>query len=504
MNGSYYVQLEQLDWLPFGLSIAVGLLATAILVVNNVRDIETDRRAGKRTLAVRLGPGAAPRRSTSALVAAAYVVLPLTLAPTAGPGGPLLGSLGPARRAADAGRDDPDRRPGPQRRARRDGALLGVFSLLVSAGLADRGVSAHAIASVEVVPYALPFARAVRDGARDARRREMVLLRRARRRRPRGARRGGAADPARRRRPSRTSSRARERWRRAGRLDLRAGDGAASARHALSPPARCAASRSRCLDLPRSPRAAALAAARRRQPRPVDATRRSSAGRAAPGRRGGGALGRARLRDLQAEGRRAATTSAQVEAVRRRVGPDARIRVDANGAWDVGRGDARLAAMEPLRHRARRAAGRRRSRSWPRCGAATRSRSRPTRASRAAEDAERAAGLGACELATVKLAKVGGVGEARRIAAGPAGLPLERARRAGRDRRRGPRWPRRCGRRPGRRPRPRPRDPAPLRRDDRRRRVRARGRHAAPARRARASASRLDERRARPRTASSG
>ena len=55
VNGSYYVQLEELDWLPFALSIAVGLLATAILVVNNLRDIETDRRAGKITLAVRLG-----------------------------------------------------------------------------------------------------------------------------------------------------------------------------------------------------------------------------------------------------------------------------------------------------------------------------------------------------------------------------------------------------------------------------------------------------------------
>src|SRR4051812_11296161 len=55
VNGSYYVQLEQLDFLPIGLSVAVGLLATAILVVNNVRDIETDRRARKMTLAVRLG-----------------------------------------------------------------------------------------------------------------------------------------------------------------------------------------------------------------------------------------------------------------------------------------------------------------------------------------------------------------------------------------------------------------------------------------------------------------
>ena len=43
------------DWEAFALAVPVGLLATAILVVNNIRDIDTDRRAGKRTLAVRLG-----------------------------------------------------------------------------------------------------------------------------------------------------------------------------------------------------------------------------------------------------------------------------------------------------------------------------------------------------------------------------------------------------------------------------------------------------------------
>jgi len=53
--GSYYVQVERFEWEAFALSVPVGLLAAAILVVNNVRDIETDRRAGKRTLAVRLG-----------------------------------------------------------------------------------------------------------------------------------------------------------------------------------------------------------------------------------------------------------------------------------------------------------------------------------------------------------------------------------------------------------------------------------------------------------------
>jgi 1,4-dihydroxy-2-naphthoate octaprenyltransferase len=53
--GSYYVQIQELPWQAFVLSVPVGLLAAAILVVNNVRDLETDRRAGKRTLAVRLG-----------------------------------------------------------------------------------------------------------------------------------------------------------------------------------------------------------------------------------------------------------------------------------------------------------------------------------------------------------------------------------------------------------------------------------------------------------------
>ncbi len=55
VNGAYYVQLEALNWGAFGLSVTVGFLSTAILVVNNIRDIDSDRRAGKNTLAVRIG-----------------------------------------------------------------------------------------------------------------------------------------------------------------------------------------------------------------------------------------------------------------------------------------------------------------------------------------------------------------------------------------------------------------------------------------------------------------
>jgi 1,4-dihydroxy-2-naphthoate octaprenyltransferase len=74
VTGSYYVHAEALPWEAFVLAVPVGLLAAAILVVNNVRDLETDRRAGKRTLAVRLGRERT-RALYSAMLAVAYVVL---------------------------------------------------------------------------------------------------------------------------------------------------------------------------------------------------------------------------------------------------------------------------------------------------------------------------------------------------------------------------------------------------------------------------------------------
>lgn len=53
--GTYYVQAARLSWLAVWCALPMGFLITAILVVNNLRDIDTDRAAGKRTLAVRLG-----------------------------------------------------------------------------------------------------------------------------------------------------------------------------------------------------------------------------------------------------------------------------------------------------------------------------------------------------------------------------------------------------------------------------------------------------------------
>jgi 1,4-dihydroxy-2-naphthoate polyprenyltransferase len=53
--GTAYVQMQTLTWLPFAASAAIGLLACALLVINNLRDIPTDSQTGKRTLAVVLG-----------------------------------------------------------------------------------------------------------------------------------------------------------------------------------------------------------------------------------------------------------------------------------------------------------------------------------------------------------------------------------------------------------------------------------------------------------------
>jgi len=71
--GTYFVQAGRVSTLAAWSSIPVGLLIVAILVVNNLRDIESDRGTGKRTLAVRIGvPGT--RREYAACVVGAYLV----------------------------------------------------------------------------------------------------------------------------------------------------------------------------------------------------------------------------------------------------------------------------------------------------------------------------------------------------------------------------------------------------------------------------------------------
>jgi len=71
--GTYFVQTHAVSSLALWASVPIGALATAILVVNNLRDIETDARAGKHTLAVRLGDRAT-RVYYLLLLAVAYLV----------------------------------------------------------------------------------------------------------------------------------------------------------------------------------------------------------------------------------------------------------------------------------------------------------------------------------------------------------------------------------------------------------------------------------------------
>ncbi|MDG3016082.1 1,4-dihydroxy-2-naphthoate polyprenyltransferase [Speluncibacter jeojiensis] len=53
--GTQFVQAERIDWVGVVAAVAVGAFSSAVLVANNLRDIDTDAVSGKRTLAVRLG-----------------------------------------------------------------------------------------------------------------------------------------------------------------------------------------------------------------------------------------------------------------------------------------------------------------------------------------------------------------------------------------------------------------------------------------------------------------
>ncbi len=95
--GTYYVQALEVTPLSLMAAVPVGALITAILVVNNLRDMDTDRAAGKRTLAVLLGRRGARIEYVALLIVAymapvvlllafaqrAWVLLPLLTLPLA-------------------------------------------------------------------------------------------------------------------------------------------------------------------------------------------------------------------------------------------------------------------------------------------------------------------------------------------------------------------------------------------------------------------------------------
>jgi 1,4-dihydroxy-2-naphthoate octaprenyltransferase len=113
--GSAFVQTGTVGVLAVAVSIPVGLLAVGLLMINNVRDVETDAATGKLTLAVRLG-ARTYGHAFGWLLLVAFATLPAIamfaeslwpLLPLAAL--PLLGVV--ARRSREAARtEDPSRR----------------------------------------------------------------------------------------------------------------------------------------------------------------------------------------------------------------------------------------------------------------------------------------------------------------------------------------------------------------------------------------------------------
>lgn len=77
--GTAFVHVERVPGLALVASVPVGLLATALLVVNNLRDIPGDTAVGKETLAVRIGDDATRLLYVSCIVMAFVLVLPVSL-----------------------------------------------------------------------------------------------------------------------------------------------------------------------------------------------------------------------------------------------------------------------------------------------------------------------------------------------------------------------------------------------------------------------------------------
>lgn len=136
VGGTYWVQAKGLPADVLLAGVGVGTLVTAILVVNNLRDIPTDERAGKRTLAVVLGPGGA-RAEYSLLLLAAAAVPVLGTALGAWPPTALLALVAFAR--APAGlrtvlRSDDPRELNPV--LGRTASTAAAYGLLLGAGVA--------------------------------------------------------------------------------------------------------------------------------------------------------------------------------------------------------------------------------------------------------------------------------------------------------------------------------------------------------------------------------
>jgi 1,4-dihydroxy-2-naphthoate octaprenyltransferase len=82
VGGTYYVQTLTITWPVIVVGLAPGLVSVAILTANNLRDIKSDAFAGRKTLAVRFGPGFAKAEYVSSIFVA--TIIPFIIWRTAG------------------------------------------------------------------------------------------------------------------------------------------------------------------------------------------------------------------------------------------------------------------------------------------------------------------------------------------------------------------------------------------------------------------------------------
>jgi 1,4-dihydroxy-2-naphthoate octaprenyltransferase len=73
--GSYFMFAKELNWLLFLPSIAIGFLSVGVLNLNNMRDEESDRKAGKNTIVVKMGGAAAKKYHFFLVISAMVLVL---------------------------------------------------------------------------------------------------------------------------------------------------------------------------------------------------------------------------------------------------------------------------------------------------------------------------------------------------------------------------------------------------------------------------------------------
>ncbi len=134
--GSYYVLTGSIAQTAVWAALPVAALVTAILVVNNLRDLDDDRAGGKRTLATYLGRGAT-RIEFLVLVAGAYVAVIAGIATGALPyqAAVVLFTLPRAARVWEAVRTETDGRKLTARGLRGTAALHFRFGLLLAAAL---------------------------------------------------------------------------------------------------------------------------------------------------------------------------------------------------------------------------------------------------------------------------------------------------------------------------------------------------------------------------------